>query len=357
VKISPSFVRPVIALAFLSGLTACAGSGGSNTPAALEGSTLGSAARAARPQPNATGVVTNELYFGYQDYVHQIDLTGKPGNEAKKYGDAPVVGLAVDRNGAIYEAFGDPAHGVTGGISILDPGGLAVIRTFSMPSNLTPFALAVDAREESYVACSFVNDPTKFVIELVMSSDGPNDVHPNRLGPGSNPTSAQPTSLAIDAAGNAYMSVIATATEPVNGILIYSPGKTGVLQLVRVISGPATGITSPRNITLGADGNLYVANQTSSGYDVLVFPVTAKGNVAPVRTLQSGAYGATIGLGANGELYLGPGASANQGIAVFAPGASGNDAPTGFVGKPFTGGNFPNVMTLQNAWYENWNGN
>jgi hypothetical protein len=346
-----------VTVALAGGLAACAGAPGSNTPAASSESVGANSAHAARPQPNATGVPTNDLYFGYQGYVHQIDLTGKPGNETKKYGDSPVVGLAVDRNGAIYEAFGDPAHGVTGGISILDPGGLAVVRTFSMPADLTPFALAVDAREESYVACSFVNDPTKFVIELVMSSDEPDGVHPNRLGPGSNPTSAQPTSLAIDAAGNAYMSVIATATEPVNGILIYSPGQVGVLQLVRVISGPATGLTSPRNIALGADGNLYVANQTSSGYDVLVFTITAKGNVAPVRTLQSGAYGATIGLGANGEMYLGPGAGVNKGIAIFAPGASGNDAPTGFAGKPFTGGNFPNVMTLQNAWYENWNGN
>ena len=76
---------------------------------------------------------------------------------------------------------------------------------------------------------------------------------------------------------------------------------------------------------------------------------STSGNVAPLWTLQSTPYGASLALGPDGELYLGPGASKNDGIAVFAPGASGNDAPVGFVGRHFHGA-YPWRIALEHPW-------
>jgi hypothetical protein len=122
---------------------------------------------------------------------------------------------------------------------------------------------------------------------------------------------------------------------------MFAPRAKGNRAPVRVISGDETGLVVPLDAALGADGNIYVANQLapSGTYNVLIFPTSANGNVAPSRILNSGAYGTAIALGQGGEMYLGKGPFLgsdrirySDSIAIFPPGASGNDAPTGYLG-------------------------
>jgi hypothetical protein len=349
VKKAASTLQFTFFCALAASASACAGLGAN--PGGGPARADLSAAQNLRPAPGATGGA-GDLFYVAGGLLHRIKLTGNPGNQSKGYGESPAASVTIQHTGGIYEAYGDPAHDIPSAVAILTQQ-LDVVRSIPLTAGTVPRALAVNVREQSFVICSFADNPNEFVIEVLMSSAGP-DVSPQIIISQPVANLGNPTAIAIDNQGDVYVAITPASGPGPSAILTFVANPvTGAPQLARTIGGPATGLTAPLDLALGADGNIYVANKTATGYDVLVFPMTAGGNVAPLRTLDSSPYGATIALGSGGTLYAGPGATPNQGFAVYSPGASGKDAPVGFLGKPFKAGTFPVSVTLQNPWYEN----
>jgi len=73
---------------------------------------------------------------------------------------------------------------------------------------------------------------------------------------------------------------------------VYPPGASGNVAPARTISGINTGLNSPAGIALDSAGNLYVTN--NSGNSITVFAPGATGNVAPARTISGGSTGLSL---------------------------------------------------------------
>jgi sugar lactone lactonase YvrE len=93
----------------------------------------------------------------------------------------------------------------------------------------------------------------------------------------------------------------------------------------RVISGPHSGMCSPRDLALGPRGELFVA---AGGNTIAVHDREASGDAAPRRTLAAGTWG--FGLGPDGYIYTataGPAETDSGSVSVYGAGASGNTLP------------------------------
>lgn len=128
--------------------------------------------------------------------------------------------------------------------------------------------------------------------------------------------------LAIDADGNVYGSDYQH-----NQITVYAPNAKGHDLPLRIIAGPATGISNPQGLTISTNGELYVASLGSAS--IQVFAPGATGNQAPVRTIKGVRtllfQPMGITLDALGNLYV-----ANRGtamITVYDPESTGDVAP------------------------------
>ncbi len=89
---------------------------------------------------------------------------------------------------------------------------------------------------------------------------------------------------------------------------------------------------------------IYVTNPVYAAQSVTVYPVSATGNSAPIRTISGGMtqlvapYG--IAVDAAGYIYVADflGTGSNSGaVEIYAPGASGNVAPVGYISGNATG--------------------
>jgi hypothetical protein len=98
-----------------------------------------------------------------------------------------------------------------------------------------------------------------------------------------------PTSVAIDSAGNVYVSDAGNAS-----IRVFAKGSTGNIAPTRVISGAATDLTIPLDIRVDSTGMIYVSD--AGAQKILIFSATATGNVAPTVTLPVAAGVVGIGL-------------------------------------------------------------
>jgi hypothetical protein len=96
--------------------------------------------------------------------------------------------------------------------------------------------------------------------------------------------------------------------------------------------------------------NLYVANAVANS--VLVFPLSANGNVAPATTIIGAGTGLSdprrIAFDANGNIYVTNGGAANS-VTVYAANANGNATPTATIFGAGTGLSSPNGIALDGA--------
>jgi hypothetical protein len=253
---------------------------------------------------------------------------------SQPFGEQGGQGLAVDRRQNVYETYF--GYGVPG-VVVLDKN-LELARTLDLP-NFQPYAVAVDKKEQIYVG-GYDLTARRFSIEVFSKSASGGDA-PIRTIAGKRTQETGLTALAVDDSGYVYAVNSSFEGGEADNICIFAPGAKGNRAPVRVVSGDETGIVVPLDVALGADGNIYLANQLapSGTYNILIFPTSANGNVAPSRVLNSGAYGLAIALGQGGEMYLSKGPllgsdrkGPSDAIAIFPPGASGNEAPAGYLG-------------------------
>jgi hypothetical protein len=119
---------------------------------------------------------------------------------------------------------------------------------------------------------------------------------------GSNTGIYQILGIALDAAGNIYVSTLGPQTADggtfsgTPSILEFSAGSTGNVAPIRTITGPATTMAAIKNLSVDSAGNIYVVSLTAAAtapdyaptYTVLKFGPTATGNVAPASSISSG---------------------------------------------------------------------
>jgi DNA-binding beta-propeller fold protein YncE len=137
-----------------------------------------------------------------------------------------------------------------------------------------PIDVSVDLRGEVFVANENGNiriyGGQNFHYVLLHTIEGPH----TRI--------QHPTAIMAKLDGTYYIADAGSAEDQPR-VQWFAAGQNGNIFPNRVISGPHTGITSPRGLALDGSGRLYVADQATN--KVLVFDPDAQGDTAPLAVL------------------------------------------------------------------------
>jgi DNA-binding beta-propeller fold protein YncE len=137
-----------------------------------------------------------------------------------------------------------------------------------------PVDVSVDLSGEVFVANENGNvrafGGRNYRYELIHSLEGPH----TRI--------QHPTAIVTDSAGSFYISEPANSTDKAR-VEWFPGGQNGNVFPNREISGPRTGIVSPRGLALDGSGRLFVADEASN--KVLVFDADAAGDTVPIAVL------------------------------------------------------------------------
>jgi len=217
------------------------------------------------------------------------------------------VAVAVDKAGKVYVANQVAGHDFDGSITVYSAGSdgnvapvakISGTRTEDKTGLKSPKGLAVDGSNKLYVLNEFGGDSGGSITIYPPGADG--NVAPGAViadGAGNRTRLKSPAALALDAAGNIYV----TNDGGSNSITVYAAGSKGDVAPEAVISGSDTGLSTPRGIAIDSDGNIYVANArdgvvTDEGEDdsddsekapatITVYPPRSNGNVKPIKTI------------------------------------------------------------------------
>jgi DNA-binding beta-propeller fold protein YncE len=137
-----------------------------------------------------------------------------------------------------------------------------------------PIDVSVDLSGEVFVANENGNvrvyGGRNFHYEMIHTLEGPH----TRV--------RHPTAIVANIDGTFYIAEAGNTSDKAR-VQWFSAGQNGNVFPNRVITGPHTGITSPRGLALDGSGRLFVADQTTN--KVLVFEPDATGDAPPVVVL------------------------------------------------------------------------
>lgn len=148
----------------------------------------------------------------------------------------------------------------------------------------------------------------------------------------------------VDTVNNELVvATFATATG-VSRIMVYPRTASGNVAPIRTLAGPATGLSSFSVVVDAVNDELVVTNSIPSS--VTVYPRTADGDIPPIRTLAGPALaaGGTVVDTINDELVIGSGTL--DSVRVYARTASGDAAPIRTLVGPATGLNAPGSVIV-----------
>ena len=137
-------------------------------------------------------------------------------------------------------------------------------------------------------------------------------------------------------------------------LLVFARTTNGNVAPARVIFGAATGLGEyVSGVAVNeAAGEVYAAASDTSGGAIVTFPLSAQGDVAPLRRIAGPATGlesiSDLAFDPeSGQLVIAVGTSQGQpGLRTFAVGANGNVAPLRIISGPATG-----VEAKDGGWY------
>jgi hypothetical protein len=180
----------------------------------------------------------------------------------------------------------------------------------------TPVGVALDKSKNVWVA-----DGCGSVFAFAAGANG--NVSPIVNISGSDTQLKQPLGIFVGPKGKIFV------LDGESGILQFASGANGNVAPISVVQGSNTQMNNPSGIGIHK-GTETVAN--FSGNSLTTYPTTANGNVAPTSTI-SGSYTdlsdpVDVTISANGTIYVVDyGYNGPAGILVFAAGATGNVAP------------------------------
>jgi hypothetical protein len=193
--------------------------------------------------------------------------------------------LTVDSSGNLYVSAVLAAPNLGSGVAIFSPtanGDSVPIRVIGGNATtivgLGAIPIAVDSADNIYISTADLGSDSI----LIFNSSANGNVPPTSTIGGPATTINGIEGLALDSAGNIYVSNI-PSDNPNEEILEFSAGSTGNVAPIRTISGPATTMSAVGNLALDSAGNIYVLNSLS----LLKFAPNATGNVAPIATITT----------------------------------------------------------------------
>ncbi len=208
-----------------------------------------------------------------------------------------------------------------------------------------PFGLALDlANDELAVANLLGNSVTVFA----RTADG--NAAPLRTLVGAGTMLNFPTGVAVDS----VHGELAVANVGLDALRFYTRTANGDAAPLRSITGAATLLAAPQGIAIDVVNDEVVAVNAvnGAGNSVTVYPRTAPGDVAPLRTIKGAATGLCGPEGvaldvANDELVVAnPNDSCGTSITVFGRTATGNAAPLRKLVGPTTGLFIPSFAAI-----------
>lgn len=200
-----------------------------------------------------------------------------------------------------------------------------------------PMGLALDAAGNVYVTNA------NSVNVYGASTFGHNDKPAQHIAGGKTGLD-YPRGIAVDASGDIYVANDASRSFRPDSITVYAPGATGNVKPIREIRGIRTGLVRPSGIAIDAAGNLYVANGSNSygPGTIAEFAPGADGNALPVSSIggsntQLSDNISALALDGSGNLYVANDAVDDTNVTIYAQGASGNVAPIHAISGSSTG--------------------
>ncbi len=212
----------------------------------------------------------------------------------------------------------------------------------------SPMAVAVDASHNVYVAGSSYYYQS---VVTVYPAGYYGNVAPAQTitGPGTQMGTA--TGLAVDAAGNIYVTNWFAGSPCTGSVTVYAAGASGDVAPIAQIKGAKTGLCDPGGIAIDAMGDIYVTSGQQYGSSVNIYAAGSNGNVRPKaeisgrRTLLYDPSGVT--LDSEGNVYV---SCAGIGtLAKYRAGAQGNVRPLRAIYGLFTRLEFPYGIAVDPA--------
>ena len=201
---------------------------------------------------------------------------------------------------------------------------------------LFPYAIALDGAGNIYVTnADGVTDPGGTTGIRVYAAGASGNATPTATIP----DFASPLGIALDGAGNIYVADQGDQT-----IKVYAAGAGNATPTATINYGP-----TPWGIALDGAGRIYVTNPAL--FSITVYAAGASGNATPTATIVGGNTGLNspqgIALDGAGNMYIAN--TGNNSITVYAAGASGNATPTATIAGVNTGLDFPSGIVLDGA--------
>jgi hypothetical protein len=125
---------------------------------------------------------------------------------------------------------------------------------------------------------------------LVYGPGAHRDAAPSWMLSGSQTRLIHPNGVAVDDAGNVYVSDVGSVY---GSVYVYASGQHGNVAPIQAISGPKTNLVTPLSVAVDTVHHIYVANSQAAG-SVTVYAAGATGNVAPIQTINGPRTGLVI---------------------------------------------------------------
>ena len=195
--------------------------------------------------------------------------------------------LALDSSGNLYVSGVLAAPNLGSGVAVFSPtakGDAVPIRIIggsaTTITGIGAVPIAVDSADNIYISTA---DPLVPDSILIFNSSASGNVPPTSTIGGPATTINSIEGLALDSAGNIYVSNFPSDQNALPDILEFSAGSTGNVAPIRTISGSATTMSAVGNLALDSAGNIYVLNSLN----LLKFAPNATENVAPIATITT----------------------------------------------------------------------